>query len=971
MVSQVSSPKIPERVVSKTLIFNINSISSAIKSIETSLSDTSVKLPSQKVFELIENKKKLTERLAELSKRTDLPVHGSALKNISDIYRTQKDKLEKLLIELQKDPGSPSAMGSFEDLPPRIKAKIYECVWIAHGVPFQENYAEIVLKKDGLGLLLQIKEPLVAQDSGSLIEQMVSCLEGKLTVCGYEEWRDRLNELLSSADNTDKILDQLLPADKIEIENSPKDERAKLIERKRDQYNDLIKECMKNEMDDEVKRFKALILSPHMTHRQLRALFKKLDSEVQQIVPKPPYYGRGVKTDLHEKFGARLTDKGATFTLYAPHAKSVRVAIKDSSDLRVDFDRKPMAKNAEGNWELSWDGIKRGTVYEYIIETKDGKTLIKADPFAIESKLIHNKDRQVFPLMKSDDPWLFSDVHGESVVSAIPDKWNDGAWMKKRAALDVQNSPMNIYEVYPAGWKQVKNYRDLAGPLAQYCKEMGYTHVELMAIIEYQNEKSWGYHPTGFFSVNSRLGNMADFQYLVDHLHQNDIGVILDWIPGHFSPTCYGLGEFDGEAIYEHPSIRKGHHIEWSALIFNYESKFVRDFLISSAFFWLDKVHIDGLRIDAVESMLNLNFYRNNRPNEWIFNRKGGEWNLEAILFLRELNTLIHEKFPGVATIAEDSSSFRAATVPTHVKGEKGKKGLGFDLRWAMGYMNDTLVSTLGAKGGWKEVDPVTKRWEQATHSKDHRGERINALMHAAEGADEPNKVLPFSHDEVSQGKESLLKKMPGDKWQQFANVRLLLSYQMCLPGKKLNFMGNEFGQAEEWSNRLMHVIRDGQKIDLVDWDSRDKDPMHAGVSKAVQAINHLYLKTPALWHHKGKIQWVHVNDSIPGGGAPRNAILGYHRTDGKGSQVVCLHNFTPTYYQEYTVYLNKSDESCDLAKLSSMKEIYNSDHKDFGGSGRINPKIEVLKDEAGKPYAFKCELAPLATMVFEELFTK
>lgn len=969
-----SSNKISEIHISGTIVNNINYITTAIKNIDTILNDSSLKLPADRVSAMQANKNTLSEQLASLGRRTGLPTHGhgASQRKLSDIYHAQKNKLETLLKELANDPHSQTAKDAFGDLPRNVKTKIYEYMWIAHGVPIQDDYAEFILKKEGLGLLLQIKEPFIAEDSGNLIEQMIDVLEGKLTVAGYQDWRDCLHALLSldKADKgaVDKMLEQLLNIDKREIEEAPEEERTKLIEQKRNHYSNLVKECFVNEAHAEINCFRALLNSPNITHRQLKVLYRKLSAAAQEKVPKSPYYGHGVKTDLYTRYGALLTDKGVTFSLFAPNAKSVAVSIRDGIDPRKESNQRQMNKTKDGNWELFWDGVVEGTLYEYAIETSHGKTIVKTDPFATESRLVQDKDRPVYPLYdfkpkdSSDNieiQSLRSDTRGLSVVSKVSAKWNDGEWMEKRKTFDVHSSPMNIYEIYPAGWKHIKNYRDLAKPLAEYCKEMGYTHVECMALMEYQSETSWGYHPTGFFAANSRLGNLADLQYLIDFLHQNNIGVVLDWIPGHFSPASYGLGQFDGEPIYEHPTPRKGRRDEWKSFVFNYESKYVKDFLTSSAFFWIDKMHIDCFRIDAVESMINLNFARNDQK-DWIANRKGGQWDLDAILFLRELNTLVHENFPGVVMMAEDSSSFRATTVPATVKGERGKKGLDFDLRWAMGWSTDTLPRTLTATEWFPKVE----------RSKNFRGERLGALMHAADGADEPNKVMALSHDEVAQGKYALPKKMPGDKWQQFANVRLLLSYQMCLPGKKLNFMGNETGQTDEWSNRLLGNITKGMKQDLVDWEARDKDPMQMGVSKAARAMNHLYLQTPALWSHKGKIQWIHMNDSLSGNDKPRNAILGYHRTDGKGKQIVCIHNFTPNYYSEYVIHLEKSDASCDLAKLTSMKEIYNSDHADFCGSGKTNARVEILKDASGRPYAFKFQMAPLATMVFEENFS-
>lgn len=610
-------------------------------------------------------------------------------------------------------------------------------------------------------------------------------------------------------------------------------------------------------------------------------------------------FARGVHYDLHKIMGSRPMMhqgvQGVAFTVWAPSARSVSlVGDFNHWDGRVN----PMRSlGSSGIWELFIPGLPNGSGYKFEITTQTGERKVKSDPYG------HQFEHR--PKTAS------------LVCSLDSYSWNDQEWINKRKNQNL-NRPINIYEVHLGSWKrgwqgEFLGYRYLATELAAYCKEMGYTHIELLPISEHPFDESWGYQVTGFFAPSSRFGTLEDFQYFVDILHQNDIGIILDWVPGHFPTDDFALARFDGTSLYEHEDARKGFHPHWNTCIFNFGRHEVTNFLLSSALFWLDVMHVDGLRVDAVASMLYLDYGR--EDGRWIPNQYGGKENIEAIEFLKHANAIIHERFPGVLTIAEESTSF------TGISHSLAQGGVGFDLKWNMGWMNDTLK--------YIQKDPV--------HRAHHQNELTFSLLYAFS----ERFVLVLSHDEVVHGKKSLLAKMPGDVWQQFANMRLLIGYMMTQPGKKLLFMGSEIGQWNEWDS--------GKSLEwfLLQF------PVHSGLQSCVKELNHLYLQRKELWADDFSYQgfsWVDFSDW-------QNSIIIFLRKDPGNSQkalLVVLH-FSPQYFERYKI---------QIGNVVSMHEIFNTDAERFGGSGKVNQPVHLGFGNV------TVSVAPLACQIFEVTFS-
>ena len=490
-------------------------------------------------------------------------------------------------------------------------------------------------------------------------------------------------------------------------------------------------------------------------------------------------------------------------------------------------------------------------------------------------------------------------------------------YRKEKNGLD---RPFAVYEVHLGSWKQKDEntfltYRELAKELVDYVKEMGFTHVEFMPIMEFPFDPSWGYQLTGYFAPTSRFGTPEDFKYLVDCLHQNDIGVILDWVPSHFPEDSHALGFFDGSHLYEHPDRRKGYHPDWKSLIFNYGRNEVRAFLISNALFWLEQYHADGLRVDAVASMLYLDYSR--EEGEWEPNIYGNNENLEAISFLKELNETVYQNFSDVQTIAEESTSFSMVTRPVNIG------GLGFGMKWMMGWMHDTLE--------YFKKEPIYRRHHQ------------NDLTFSMTYAFTENFMLPFSHDEVVYGKQSLLYRMPGDEWQRFANLRLLFGYMYTHPGTNLLFMGAEFGQSSEWNFQQS-----------LDWHLLQYD-FHSGVQKMVKDLNHIYQSYPALYEKQFSpegFHWIDYGDS-------ENSVLSYIRKghDPKNDLIVVC-NFTPVPREDYRI---------GVPKTKALKEVFNSDSKEYGGSGMGNKSLRISKKKShGYDQSITLTIPPLGVLILQ-----
>jgi 1,4-alpha-glucan branching enzyme len=610
-------------------------------------------------------------------------------------------------------------------------------------------------------------------------------------------------------------------------------------------------------------------------------------------------FREGTHGRLYRKLGCRFTTaNSARFTVWAPNARSVSV-IGDFNDWRAGRHEAEPRADGCGLWEAQVAGVEPGQRYKYAIRTRDGTVLEKADPFA----------------RRAEAPPATGSVAWDSK----PYAWNDAAWMQARAGHNALSAPMSVYEVHLGSWRRERaaalpGYRHAAAELAEYAVRMGFTHVELMPLTEHPFYGSWGYQTTGYFAPTARYGTPEDFKFLVDTLHQAGIGVILDWVPSHFPADAHGLARFDGTSLYEHADPRQGFHPEWNSSIFNYGRNEVRAFLLSSAMFWLDEYHADGLRVDAVASMLYLDYAR--KEGEWIPNAFGGRENLEAITFLKLLNESAYRDHPGVQVIAEESTAWPMVSRPTYLG------GLGFGMKWNMGWMHDTLE--------YLHEDPVHRRWHH------HR------LTFSLAYAFTENFMLPLSHDEVVHGKGSLLNKMPGDAWKQFANLRLLFGHQWAHPGKKLLFMGGEFGQRREWNHD-----------EALDWGALG-DPAHLGLQRWVEDLNRFYRAEPALYEldfDAAGFEWIDAADA-------EGSVLSYLRKARDGSCVLVVANFTPVPRDNYLV---------GVPRPGAWAERLNSDATLYGGSGVGNQGgVHSAPVSAhGRFHALNLRLPPLGILMF------
>jgi len=582
-------------------------------------------------------------------------------------------------------------------------------------------------------------------------------------------------------------------------------------------------------------------------------------------------FREGTHTRLYEKLGAHVIGQATHFGVWAPNAQSVSVIgdFNGWDPLAHPLDRAGDDAGDAGIWHATVPGVRQGAIYKFHIVSRHGGFRVdKADPYAFRSEVAPST---------------------ASVVWDLSYVWGDAQWMRDRKNRNALEAPWSVYEMHLGSWRRHPNepgrllgYAEIAPLLAEYCRRMGFTHVELMPIMEHPFYGSWGYQSTGYFAASSRYGSPQDLMRFVDHLHQQGIGVILDWVPSHFPWDAHGLGFFDGTHLYEHSDPRQGHHPDWASAIFNYGRHEVRAFLASSARFWLDQYHADGLRVDAVASMLYLDYGR--KEGEWIPNRFGGRENLDAVEFLRMLNESVYRDFPDVQTIAEESTSWPQVSRPTYLG------GLGFGMKWNMGWMHDTL--------DYFKNDPV--------HRKYHHDELTFSLWYAFH----ENFVLPLSHDEVVHGKGSLIGRMPGDAWQQFANLRLLFGYMWGHPGKKMLFMGDEFGQRREWAHEQS-----------LEWHVLQLDARHEGVQQWVSDLNRLYRKEVALHERdfaQDGFQWVSRTDW-------EQSVVAFLRKAADAPPVLVVCNFTPVSRLDYRV---------GVPRAGHWRELLNSDAEAYGGSG-------------------------------------
>jgi 1,4-alpha-glucan branching enzyme len=614
-------------------------------------------------------------------------------------------------------------------------------------------------------------------------------------------------------------------------------------------------------------------------------------------------FGEGKHERIYEKLGAHLTThegkRGVAFAVWAPNAKSVSVVGNFNEWNGATHQMRGLGSS--GVWELFIPGLRDGELYKY--EIKAGRqTFLKADPYALMMEVPPNTS---------------------SIVFKSKYKFRDRAWLAQRKQRQAWREPLAIYEVHFGSWRRITEegnraltYREMAPLLADYAVAQGFTHVEFLPLKEHPYGPSWGYQVSAYFAPSSRYGAPDDLRFLIEYLHQKGLGVIMDWVPAHFPKDAFALGRFDGTALYEHQDPRKGEHPDWGTYIFNYGRNEVRNFLIASALFWLREFHLDGLRVDAVASMLYLDYSR--KEGEWAPNEFGGRENLDAISFIKELNEVTHRECPGTLMIAEESTAWPAVSHPVYAG------GLGFDFKWNMGWMHDTLK--------YFQTDPL------------FRGGNHTALTFGLIYAWTENFILPFSHDEVVHMKGSLLNKMPGDEWQKFANLRALYGYMWAHPGKKLLFMGGEFGQWHEWN-----------ETESLDWHLLET-PIHKGVQSLIQDLNKLYKKHGALWEadtDPSGFQWIEVDN------ASENVVAFRRLSPSTGKEIICVGNFSPVVREGHRL---------GLPRAGTYKQLLNTDHEKYCGGGfGVVKSIKAEKVPAhGLEYSAEICLPPLATIWFE-----
>jgi 1,4-alpha-glucan branching enzyme len=581
---------------------------------------------------------------------------------------------------------------------------------------------------------------------------------------------------------------------------------------------------------------------------------------------------------------------GTSFAVWAPRAREIRLAGDFNYWSGQEHQMRPVGSS--GVWETFVPGVGDGTRYKFLVHGADGSWKLRADPLAFRAET---------------PPATASEVFTSAYV------WDDDEWMTRRPSADpAHDRPMSVYEVHLGSWRRGRSYRDLAEELTAYVADRGFTHVELMPVAEHPYGGSWGYQVTSYFAPTSRFGSPDDFRYLIDRLHQAGIGVLMDWVPGHFPKDDWALASFDGSSQYEHPDPRRGEHPDWGTYVFDFGRHEVRNFLVANAIYWLEEFHIDGLRVDAVASMLYLDYSR--PAGSWMPNVYGGRENLEAISFLQEVNATAYKRLPGIVMIAEESTAWPGVTKPTHLG------GLGFGLKWNMGWMNDSL--------SYMSHNPIHRQY--------HHHQMTFSLMYAYS----ENFLLPLSHDEVVHGKGSLLRKMPGDRWQQLANLRAFLALMWAHPGKQLLFMGGEFGQEAEWAES--HEL---------DWWLLDH-PEHAGLQRLVTDINRIYRESTALWTQDSDpagFEWIDANDAA-------GNVFSFLRWGSDGSVLACIANCSALPHEGYRL---------GLPRAGRWTEIVNTDATDYGGSGVGNLGAVETEDVTwhGRPVSVTLRLPPLGTL--------
>ncbi|MBI2812357.1 MAG: alpha amylase C-terminal domain-containing protein [Candidatus Melainabacteria bacterium] len=676
-----------------------------------------------------------------------------------------------------------------------------------------------------------------------------------------------------------------------------------------------------NPIDLKILLFTSHFEDIRFSRKKLKFLFNLMPEGVRAKLPQPPYFGHGFDPKLYKTLGAHY-DKAnglTTFRVYAPHAKSIHVNLTAFGLVEHSL---ALVKEGDGIWTVVTPHAKLGRSYYFLVVGPNGGAPIKkVDPFALGNH-IHSSEPG-----KEDH---------ESIVRGGGEDfpWTDAKWMRNRIAVDPAHQPMTIYEVHAPSWMKKEggktlNWRELAGELAIYCIEMRYSHVEVMGAFEHPQPISMGYQITNYFVINSRLGTLEDFQFFVDFLHVNNIGVFIDWAPAHFAVDRFGLEEFDGTPLLEDDDPKFANHPQWGTKQFDFKKQFTSNFLLSNADFLLKRMHIDGLRVDAVQSMLYLNY---GYPAGTRYNAKGGEINNYAKAFLRNLNAYVHQKYPGVLTMAEEASAFKNLIVPINQKGSNGKRGFGFDLVWHMGFTNDIL-----------------EYMKKTSHERKNDYRSLVKSVRRVDGDSDTRPrgkvVLPLSHDETANGKKTIQKKMPGTDSERFANGRLLLAFQLLRGGGPiLEFMGNEILQSEEWHGRVIHETTKPS----VQWEELDPqiNPVnfryHRGARECRKQLNQFYFNRPALWDQTSEgLEWILAKDQ-------NKRVIAFRRK-GSEEQLACVFNFSRKELIDFCLPLRPS--------VKKIEEVFNTDLAAFGGMGRTNSELTD----------FKFHLAPFTAIVFKE----
>jgi 1,4-alpha-glucan branching enzyme len=860
---------------------------------------------------------------------------------------SEQDKVETFLYRLYHSHGQASLQEAYDALSSTTQDEMAYWVWVSDGCPTEADYGKIELARN-FSKLLSIRLPFLYPKGENIVEQWMYCLENakkQKLVQHLVVSLQQLNHFCQATGTTNEYLQRLflsLPSkiqeqlilSVLEVIDMPashapecrerilKDVSLLIHAKKKGSTQNVIDTTIatlqtelhmlrEGEKQERKTGFLTLLDNPSLSRRQKKTCYHKLPDILKPEVPSPPYYGYGVQNTLHHTMGSHPCEEGTRFAVHAPHAQKVYVITTYNGEEQRRFE---MENDGSGTWKTLARDVHAGTTYQYEIRGHDGSIRRKIDPFAMEC-------------WRYDRPHF----HYESVVRDTTHfPWTDGDWMEAKRKCVGSSLPMNIYKMHPGSWKKKDgapyNYRELADHVAAYCKDMGFTHIELMGILEHPSEGSQGYQPLNLFSINSRHGDMYDFQHLVDTLHKNGIGVFVDFVDGHFCVDDFGLRDFDGGHVFEHSDHLRAYHPSWGAYKFNYENPFVRNYAHSAARSWAERFHIDGFRIDAVDSTLEMN---NGRPfSECHFtNREGTTVDLEARTFMKDFNAALHRDFPGTYVVAESSAHGKMTSPPR-------EKGFGFDAKWAMGGMYDLLH--------YFQRDPIYRSYHQ------------HDLLHAPEVEVGEHVVYAFSHDQV--GHESLFQKMPGDAWRKYANLRLFYSFVSCIPGRKLMFMGDEIGQSGAWIPRLQRGIHEDRSLEAVQWGELAESG-HRGIQRTVQALNTLYRENKCLWDSdvSSRLQWIDTKDTT-------NCVVSFHRGD-----LACIMNCSPNYVASYDIHF---PADAPRHEITRMEEIFNSDAAEYGGSGKTNPSVTLLKDSYGKTTGFKIQMPPLACVILKEHFS-